>query len=262
MANGRLPNFLIVGAQKAGTTAAIRNLSLHPNIWVFSGTTDYGQKEVEYFNQHWHRGNEWYKSNFPDSECLIGEKTAELLHRTVCHRRMYKTNPDFKLVVLLRNPVDRAYSQWKMAALRKGDEDRTFRDVIETEAEILRSFQARKQFYRCAPNGVSCWREGYLLKGMYSDQLKSLYTFFSKHQVFIGISERIRKDTKKGYNEIFNFLGLPHLEADFKEYFVGEEYGKMSGELRQYLNEMYRRPNEELFHHLGFNVPEWLGEVF
>ena len=123
------PDFLIIGAQKAGTTALARNLALHPEISVFSGKTEFGQKEIEFFNQHWEMGAYWYASHFQNTAAMVGEKTAELLHRKICHERMFQTNPEFKLIVLLRSPVERAYSQWRMAALHKRDEPDGFESV-------------------------------------------------------------------------------------------------------------------------------------
>jgi len=81
-------NFLIVGAQKAGTTAAAYNLNLHPRVSVFDGTTEFGQREIEFFNQHWDKGIPWYLGHFEGLIGIRGEKTAELLHRTACHARI------------------------------------------------------------------------------------------------------------------------------------------------------------------------------
>lgn len=256
-----IPHFLIIGGQKCGTTAAARNLSLHPQVSVFAGITEYGQKEIEFFNQHWERGTAWYASHFQNSDTntkvLRGEKTAELLHRIVCHERMFVTNPRFKLIVFLRSPVDRAYSQWKMAALHKGDEPEDFDTVVTRELALMDEARYREEFYSCSDAGVSCWREGYLLKGMYAEQLDSVYRWFPKEQVFVAISERSRSNLTQGYAEIFEFLGLPSFVASFAEHFVGRPSEPMSSRTRSLLAELYRTPNERLFSLLGEDVPEW-----
>src|SRR5688572_25508011 len=136
------PDFIIIGAQKAGTTAAAFNLNKHPSISVFSGITEYGQAEIEFFNQHWERGSDWYFNQLPDDK-IVGEKTAELLHRTICHQRIYLVQPNVKLIVLLRCPIKRAYSQWRMAAFNKKDEVQSFAEVIDAELQILESDKHR-----------------------------------------------------------------------------------------------------------------------
>lgn len=256
-----IPQFLIIGGQKCGTTAAARNLSLHPNVNIFAGVTDYGQKEIEFFNQHWDRGIDWYSSHFrmaeDSSNVLHGEKTAELFHRTICHERMFATNPQFKLIVFLRSPVERAYSQWKMAALHKGDETEGFHSVVERELNSVNEDHYRQEFYSCADTGLSCWREGYLLKGMYAEQLESLLNWFPREQVFISISERSRANMEKSYSEIFDFLKLPPFVAPFAEHFVGKPSRTMSSQTRTLLSELYQAPNERLFSLIGEEIPEW-----
>lgn len=252
-----LPNFLIVGAQKAGTTAAARNLALHPSVSIYTGTTEYGQKELEFFNQHWERGISWYSRHFESSAALHGEKTAELLHRTICHRRMHETNPRFKLIVLLRSPIERAYSQWKMATFTKGDESDTFDVAIRRELESLSDAKSREMFYNCCPSGKSNWREGYLMKGMYAEQLDSLYQWFPKRQVLVVVSERIRENLATGYNAFFDFLGLSPVKANFLEHYVGREAPPMNAETRRLILRVYREPNEKLFSLLGMSIPEW-----
>ena len=252
-----MPKFLIIGAQKAGTTAAARNLSLHPDISVFSGTTEFGQKEIEFFNQHWEMGIHWYTSHFHDRQDMIGEKTSELLHRKICHERMFKTNSHFKKVVLLRSPVDRAYSQWRMAALHKGDELETFEYVVERERVVLDDKNFREHFYRCVSAGMSCWREGYVLKGMYAEQLDSLFTWFPRDQVWIGVSEQIRSNPANVYATLFDFLGVRRLELNFADHFVGRQSPPMSARVRSLLCDIYREPNERLFSMLNVDIPEW-----
>lgn len=252
-----IPAFLIIGAQKAGTTAAARNLSTHPSVRVFSGTTEYGQRELEFYNQHWNRGVEWYSSHFANGPHLNGEKTAELLHRTVCHSRMYKVNPNFKLIVLLRNPVERAYSQWKMARFVKADEDDSFEAVILRELGSLADQAAADRFHACYDEGRACWREGYIRKGMYAEHIRSVLEWFPRSNVFIGISEQFRKNKSASYNRIFDFLGVQPFCGAFAEHFVSPRSPPLSSRVRKKLSEIYREPNRQLFSLIGSEVPEW-----
>lgn len=250
-------DFIIIGAQKAGTTSAVHNLNLHPMIRVFNGVTEYGQREIEFFNQHWERGRSWYFSHFPFTTHVQGEKTAELFHRTICHSRIYETAPKAKLILLLRCPVRRAFSQWKMATFSKNDETRSFEATIESERRALEEPGYRDRFYSLAQSQLSCWREGYLLKGFYYEQLVHLYQVFPRSQICLGISERVRGHKVREYNRFFNFLGVAEFDGPFGEHFVATSHAELSRRARIILSELYRPYNELLFNLIGESVPEW-----
>jgi hypothetical protein len=250
-------DFIIIGAQKAGTTAAAFNLNKHPSISVFSGETEFGQAEIEFFNQHWDRGIDWYFDQLPKENNIIGEKTAELLHRTICHKRIHKVQPNVKLIVLLRCPVERAYSQWRMAALNKKDESRSFAEVVSAELQIFESEEYKSEFYECKKSGFSTWREGYILKGFYFEQLLSLFRFFSKEQVHISITEKLLNDKETGYNSIFSFLNVAPYHSTFENRFIGKENIELDKKTFYILKEIYKESNEKLFDMLGFKISEW-----
>ena len=250
-------DFIIIGAQKAGTTAAAFNLNQHPSISVFTGFTEYGQAEIEFFNQHWDRGSDWYFNQLPKENKVIGEKTSELLHRTVCHERIQKVQPNVKLIVLLRCPVERAYSQWRMAALNKKDEVRSFSEVISKELEMLQNNSYKHDFYSCKRNELSTWREGYIVKGFYYEQLENLFKYFSNEQVHISISERLLKNKTEEYNAMFSFLDVAPYVSVFEERFIGNKNYEIDCATFECLKEVYRKPNEKLFDILGYKVSEW-----
>ena len=106
----RLPGFLIVGGQKCGTTAARFNLGQHPHI-AFTPSAPNQRHELHFFDneQSWPCGVDWYATHFSQSAPLIGETAPNYLSST-CAKRIYTTLPNARLIVLLRNPVDRAYS--------------------------------------------------------------------------------------------------------------------------------------------------------
>jgi hypothetical protein len=250
-------DFIIMGAQKCGTTSAARNLSKHPELNIFSGITEYGQYEIEFFNQHWDRGVDWYYDQLPRSNGLIGEKTAELFHRKICHLRIRNVQPNVKLIVLLRCPIERSYSQWRMAALKKGDEHRSFDEVIQMELQSLENESFKDHFHNCEEREITCWREGYILKGFYYELLINLYELFPKENIYIGISEHIRKNMDSEYNMMFTFLQVPKLTIDCDEHFVGKQSSGIKNETLKILKQIYRKPNLELFDFLGYKIHEW-----
>ncbi len=251
-------DFIIIGAQKAGTTAAAYNLNKHPSISVFTGKTEYGQAEIEFFNQHWERGGKWYFDQLPkEKNKVIGEKTAELLHRTICHERIYQIQPSVKLIVLLRCPIQRAYSQWRMAVFNKKDEFRSFSEVISIELNMIKSNSYKHDFYSCKVSEYSNWREGYILKGFYHEQLENLFKYFPKEQVYVSISEKVIKNKAKEYNSMFSFLNVASYDGVFEERFIGKQVEKIDATTIDLLRKIYKEPNEQLFNLLGYKISEW-----
>ena len=118
--------------------------------------------------------------------------------------------------------------------------------------ETLNDDSFREQFYNCASSSKSGWREGYILKGFYDEQLESLRRWFPAENVYIGVSERIRQDLSQGYREIFEFLGVGALDdAPFSDHFVSREAPPISSWTRDALRDVYRQSNQRLFTMLG-----------
>jgi len=251
-------DFIIIGAQKGGTTAAAFNLNKHPEISVFSGITEYGQYEIEFFNQHWDRGANWYFEQLPKSQGIVGEKTAELFHRTICHERIFTINPKVKLLVLLRCPLERAFSQWRMAAYIKKDELKSFDEVVIDEYAKLELPNYKQEFYLCNETEISCWREGYIMKGFYYEQLHNLLKYFPKENIHIAISENVTKHKEIEYNKMFSFLNVSPFITDFENRFIGKPAQMMNKKTYDLLKEIYSKSNESLFNFLGFEIKEWL----
>lgn len=251
------PDFIVIGAQKCGTTACARNLALHPDIDVFAGITEYGQMELEFFNQHWDRGPSWYYSHFKQSRALCGEKTAELFHRTICHGRMRQAVPRAKLVLLLRDPVERAWSQWKMAVLSKRDEPRCFEAVIEEEREQLFDASLQKSFDECASSDVSNWRQGYLRRGFYARQLNHLLQFYPRSSLHVAISERVKADPTGEYGRMHEFLRLPARNGPFAIHYASRDASRLTPKMDRLLQGIYHESVAELEALLGFRIPEW-----
>ncbi len=251
-------DFIIVGAQKGGTTAAAYNLNKHPDISVFAGITEYGQYEIEFFNQHWNRGANWYFEQLPKSEGIVGEKTAELFHRTICHERIFAVNPKAKLLVLLRCPIERAFSQWRMATYIKKDESKSFDEVVLNEYANLEFTNYKREFYSCNEVEISCWREGYIMKGFYYEQLQNLLKYFPKENIHIAISEEVSKNKETEYNKMFYFLNVMPFVTDFENRFVGKPAQQtMNKKTYNFLREIYSKSNESLFNYLGYQIVEW-----
>ena len=105
---------------------------------------------------------------------------------------------------------------------------------------------------------ISCWREGYILKGFYFEQLNNLYRFFLRENVHIAITERVIKKKEEEYNRMFSFLKVDSYYNVFEEKFIGKKNDAISIQTLGLLKEIYNLPNERLFNMLEFEIPEWI----
>ena len=190
-APGRLPGFVIVGAMKAATTSVASWLRAHPQIYIPD------EKELRFFHvqANWERGEAWYRSLFaaaPD-DTLVGEATpAYMVHRSYIER-MASVIPDALVLVQLRHPIDRAFSQYRHS-VERGDETRSFTDVISDELAA----------------DPTDWRNSGrpLARSRYIDQLRTLADHYDRAHIHVGLFEDIVGRPHEHYAEICRFLGV------------------------------------------------------
>ncbi|HJU51285.1 MAG TPA: sulfotransferase [Acidimicrobiia bacterium] len=123
-----LPNFVIVGAMRGGSSALARALSRHPDVFVAPG------KEMHYFNRHFERGIDWYQSRLSGGEAAVarGDATPLYMYDQLARRRMIETLPDARFLAIIRDPVDRAYSHY-WHNRRRERESRTFEEAVKSK---------------------------------------------------------------------------------------------------------------------------------
>jgi hypothetical protein len=177
-----LPNFLVIGAQRAGTTLLHRILERHPEVFV-----PYRRKEIHYFDLYFDRGVSWYQSFFPSLEeakayRAIGEVTPDYVFEPRAPRLIHDLLPSCRLIVSLRNPVDRAYSSY-LYSRRSRNEKRSFTDVVSQDGEILQ-------------------------RGFYSQQLDRYLQFYPKDALLVLIYEELVADPRAQLQRVADFLGL------------------------------------------------------
>lgn len=174
-----LPDFLIVGSGKCGTTALKHYLVQHPEVFVYP-------REIHFFDhdENYNKGFSFYLSFFQgvDGEKAIGDESPGYMYEPVAAGRIHKCLPDVKLIFMLRDPVDRAFSEYRMHVLKK----------IE----------------RCSFEDAIVGNEVYLKQGFYSEQIKNLLEFFPKEQMFFIVSEEFRRNKEKIMRQVLNFLGV------------------------------------------------------
>ena len=171
-----LPTFLIVGAQKSGTTSLVHYLAAHPQVYARID-------EVHFFDRNYERGLDWYSSQFEDA-VVVGESSPEYMFRPEVPPRVAADLPGVKLVAILRDPVDRAYSHYWHNRTR-GHEPLSFEAALDAEADR-------------EPD-----RYGYVARGRYHEQLER----FSA-PVHIVVAERMWRDGAAAMAPLHEYLGL------------------------------------------------------
>ncbi len=205
-----LPDFLVIGAPKAGSTAVHQALVLHPQLFLST------PKEPKYFltdneapRRADHRGpgdahsaREWvwsrgdYERLFDPAPpgALRGESTPFYLWDRAAHVRIAETVPQAKLIAIIRDPVDRAYSNWT----------HLWCDGLETEPDFLTA--CRKEGERIAAGYAPFWR--YLELGRYGEQLGHLFEVFPREQVHVLRYKELVDEPERTLDAIFGFLGV------------------------------------------------------
>lgn len=240
-----LPDFLIVGAQKAGTTALYAYLRWHPAI------TGPSWKEVSYFDRHYRRGASWYRGHFPirAGGRLVGEASPGYLFHPLAPERVRATVPEAKLIALLRDPVDRALSHYHHE-VALGREPLSFEEAIEAEPVRTRGEEqqlAREPGYFSHP----WWDYTYLARGRYAEQLERWLAVFPREQLLVVPSEELAADPGQIYARVLEFLGAPRHELASYPRVYEQEYAELRAETRRSLAEYFAEPNRRLYELLG-----------
>jgi hypothetical protein len=242
-----LPDFLIIGAQKAGTTALYAYLRRHPAI------TGPSWKEVSYFDRHYARGEAWYRGNFPNRVRsrgkLVGEASPSYVFHPLGPERVKALVPDVRLIALVRNPVDRALSQYHHE-VALGREPLSFEDALDAEEERLRGEEERlvtdaRYFSR------AWWSHTYKARGRYAQQLERWLAVFPREQLLILSSEDLGTDPEQAHALVLDFLAAAPHPLDSYPRVYEREYAAMDAETRERLAGEFETPNRRLYELLG-----------
>jgi hypothetical protein len=242
-----LPDFLIIGAQKAGTTALYAYLRRHPAI------TGPSWKEVSYFDRHYGRGEAWYRGNFPNRVRargkLVGEASPSYMFHPLGPERVKALVPEARLVALVRNPVDRALSHYHHE-VALGREPLSFEHALDAEDERLRGEEER---LATDPSYFSraWWSHAYKARGRYAEQLERWFAIFPPEQVLILPSEDLGAEPEGTYARVLAFLGAAPHRLDAYPRVFERRYEAMSAETRARLAAEFEAPNRLLYELLG-----------
>ncbi|HEV2809033.1 MAG TPA: sulfotransferase [Acidimicrobiales bacterium] len=258
-----LPHFLVLGAQRCGTSSLYKYLGRHPCIAPSL------RKEVGYFTSSYGEDVGWYRAHFPlearaklmakaGQQLLSFEATPDYLLHPLAPARVMQLLPDARFVVLLRDPVDRAFSHY-LHMRRLGFETRTFERAIEEEPMTVATDLARihldaghdpKQFHRFS----------YAARSRYVEQLERWMNAFPRERFLVLDSSALYSDPRPTYQEILRFLGLPGWSPkQFSNHsYVGSPAPaapSMHPELRHQLTERFAEANQGLAELVGRDFP-------
>lgn len=252
-----MPNFIVIGANRGGTTSLYAYLQQHPLI--ISAT----KKEVHFFDIDYAKGLNWYRTHFPSllhkyyikqtrgEDIITGEASPYYMCHPHAPKRILEHLPQVKLIAILRNPIDRAYSHYQHSIKRK-TETLSFEEAIDKEEERLQGEEEKMikdENYYSFPHRA----HSYLSRGIYVDQLKVWSSLFPKEQILIIKSEDLYTDPSPTFKKILNFLEIPEWEPkDYKEYNAGS-YSKIEPGTRKKLNDYFEPHNQRLYEYLGTN---------
>lgn len=254
-----LPDFIIIGVARAGTTSLYEYLIEHPNIAPAS------RKEVHFFDYNFQDGMSWYRGQFPytlekyyaqnirKQVFTTGEASPYYIFHPYAPKRIAEALPRVKLIVLLRNPVERAFSHYAWEA-SWGSEKLSFEEAIACEEERIRVGEDKLATHY----SFNHQHFSYLVRGKYAEQLETWFKLFPREQFLILRSEDMYSDAAAIFKQTVEFLGVPYLEPkalkkEYKQYNKPKTTAptKMDPELRKHLVTYFEPHNARLYELLG-----------
>ena len=243
-----LPECFVIGVVRSGTTSLYHYLGQHPCI----GSSAYD--EIGYFDDNYHLGVNWYKSLFPTKftknkiikkhgSFLTYDVTPFYIYNPLVARRISASFPRAKIISNLRNPIDRAYSNYILMH-QEGDTTKTFEEMIQIAMDEIEKNKAKlnDEVYI-----ADTFYQNILARGFYADQLKIWFEKFQKKQILIIPSEDLALKPDQVLTKVFEFLDLPYFKIkDFTRQ-NRREYHPMKDETRKLLVEFYKPYNKKLF---------------
>lgn len=250
------PDFMVIGFPKCGTKSLFSYVTQHPNIGI---PTKYGKY---FFDANFNRGINWYKAHYPtekqkrmlkekNGKYCLGDYSARYMMYYPSALRIKKIVPNTKLIVVLRNPADRAYSQFNFK--KKWDDSLSFNDAIEEDEKRLQNWEYMVENNLITRENHVETKTPYFTMGKYVTHLKEWFKVFPKEQFHFvptdNMSDKI--EIQKTVSKVFKFLGLADFEIkEFTRKNVGS-YEKIDVEERKILRDYYKPHNEELERLLG-----------
>lgn len=219
-------DFIGIGVQKSATSWMFQSLIEHPEIQAGR------EKEVNFFNFKYQYGYHWYQQNFQFTEKITGEFSTQYFWDKNVPERIYKFNPDIKLLLCLRNPVDRAFSQHQHE-IRKN----------RVPEELL-------AFERAVDSNPS-----YIDQGMYAEHLKRFLKHFKKDQILVVFQEDISNNPDQVLAKLYHFLNI---DSTFKPPVKNKKINIARTYRSRKIDSIYRSLKKTLHKYTHKNIIKWI----
>ncbi|MGH9246819.1 MAG: sulfotransferase family protein [Acidimicrobiales bacterium] len=246
-----LPSFLVIGGKRCGSTSLYRYLVRHPSILACRV-----EKGTHYFDVHFERGWRWYRAGFPTKlrgaylkrahgvDVITGEASPYYMFHPLAPARIADALPDVRLIAVLRDPVDRAWSHY-LYSVHHGFEDLPFDDALDREEARLAGEEER---IAAEPSYISYSHRhhSYLARGRYAEQLERVYDHFPTERVFIVKSEALFADPDATCARVVRFLGREPVPLGAVNAHNAGTSQPMPTAIRDRLTSYYEEPNRRL----------------
>ena len=253
-----LPDFIIIGAGRAGTTALYTYLIQHPSIITASTDNDAPVADLHFFEYMISDKISWYKSHFPrksKNSFVTGEFTSTYMYHKKVPERIFNLIPKIKLIVILRNPVDKAYSTYNQQS-HFNEVTSSFEETIKAEFARIDLIKNHIEYTNNNPNFDNYVEYNIIRHGIYFNYLEKWFKIFPKKQIFVVDSNELENVPQQTLNKVFEFLNLsPHEIPNLAKVNIGK-YSPMTESTRQSLIEFYKPHNAKLNNLLGTNF-DW-----
>jgi hypothetical protein len=249
--NRPLPDMIILGGQRCGTTSIYDYLSQHPQ------TNPSRSKEIHFFDLNYQSGLNWYRYNFNskknNTQLITFESSPYYLFHPAVPERVKKSLPECKFIIMLRNPIERAYSHY-WHEKKYGREELSFEEALKLENQRLEKEENKllnDPYYISNAHR----RYSYFSRGCYSEQIKRWLSCFS-HERFLFIeSDNFFLNPEKTMNHIHKFLQIDNFNFyEFTHRNKGIYETAISNKLRKTLSDRFQENNKDLQEITGINI--------
>ena len=243
----RLPDFIIGGAPRCGTTWLYRALDRHPYIWLAKPNAP--EPKFFHVDEEYDQGLDYYRRKYfaavPD-DMTVGEKTVNYLASRPAAERVAKDVPNVKMIFLLREPSSRAYSNYRYTRM-SGFEDLEFGEALNQESAREQEYEGTMRYAR---------PYSYFAKGLYASHLENWFNLFPREQILVERYEDLVAPGSNVLGDIHRFVGVEPRPDDAKDVGIINPADQVKGDpcVLESLRQRYAEPNRRLYELLGVTL--------
>lgn len=250
------PDFIIVGASKAGTTSMFDSLLQNPDILPIL------KKEPYFFNANYEKGLWFYRTVFPtifekwwhkirrNKHAVVGEATTKYFEHPLVPARIKKHLPNVKLIVMLRNPVDRTYSDYNMI-IRHRKESESFENALKLERKRISDDLKTIVNHDPLRRGNNLINYGYVWESAYYLHMLNFLKYFPMHQIMVIRSEDFFEDQAKVIKQVCDFIGVERYDYASPITSNVSKYDPINEQTRKRLKQYFKPLNKKLYELIG-----------